>query len=192
MALEIFDSEGTSVFAYEGPSTLMPSGLFYEIVNTCGGEGVTEAPSDLKASVDGEDVVLQWKGIADPGYGYNIYRDGVFYTMVPDATSFTDAGAAIDLHKYFVTAFTKEGESDPTNTVDAVVDTPEMAPRDLDIEILEDGKVRITWNAPEQTENLAGYQIYRKATGEDYHRVKSCGANTTNYKESFNLPSQTL
>lgn len=187
VGIEIFDTEGETVFAYEGLSTLMPSGLFYETVNTCGGVGVNEAPSNLQATVDGEDVVLQWNGIADPGYGYNIYRDGIFYTMVPAVTNYTDVGAALNLHDYFVTAFTKEGESDPTNTVDAVVETPEMAPRDLDFEILENGKVKITWSAPERTEGLAGYEVRRKAIGEEYHRVKTCSSSTTSYTDSNKL-----
>lgn len=188
IGIELIDAIGETVFAYEGPSNLMPSGLFYETVNTCGGAGVTEAPSNLQAWVEGDDVMLQWKGVADPGYGYNIYRDGVFYGMVPDAVSFTDAGVAMDLHSYFVTAFAKEGESDPTNTVDAVAETPEMAPRDLDYEMLSNGKVKITWNAPERTEGLAGYQVFRKAKGEEYQRIKSCGASTTSYTDSNRLP----
>ena len=39
-----------------------------------------------------------------------------------------------------------------------------------------------------QTEGLAGYQVYRKATGGEYRRVKSCGANTTAYTDGSNLP----
>ena len=179
IGFEILDAEGQTVFAYEGPSTLMPQGLFYEMVNTCGGEGVMEAPSDLQAVVDGEDVMLHWKGISDPGYGYNIYRDGYFYSMVTDAVSFTDVGAARLLHHYFVTAFTKEGESEPTNTVDAIIETPEKAPRDLDLEMLANGKVKLTWNVPEQTEGLAGYQVFRKVSDGEYKSIKIIGAGTT-------------
>ena len=36
IGVEIFDAVGQPVFTYEGPSTLMPNGLFYETVNTCG------------------------------------------------------------------------------------------------------------------------------------------------------------
>ena len=187
IGIEIFNADGETVFAYEGPSTLMPSGLFYETVNTCGGVGATEAPSDLQAAVEGEDVLLQWRGITDPGYGYNIYRDGRFYTMVPEATSFTDTGAATSLHDYFVTAFTKEGESDPTNLVDAVAETPERAPGNLDFEFLPNGKLKLTWTAPEQLEELAGYQVYRKVTGEDYRLLKNCGSGATSCTDNNKL-----
>ncbi len=189
VGIEILNASGETVFAYEGPSTLMPSGLFFEMVNTCGGVGVNEAPSNLQATVDGEDVLLQWNGITDPGYGYNIYRDGLFYTMVPEVTSFTDAGAATTLHNYFVTAFTKEGESDPTNLVDAVAETPEKAPSDLDFHFLENGKLQLTWTASEQTEDLAGYQVYRKVSGENYRLLKNCGAGTTFCTDNNKTPA---
>ena len=188
IGIAIYDTEGETVFAYEGPSTLMPKGLFYELVNTCGGVGVAETPSDLQASVEGEDVVLQWRGISDPGYGYNIYRDDLFYTMVTDATQYTDAGAATDLHTYFVTAFTKEGESDPSNMVDAVADAQVYAPRDLDLEILDNGKVRLSWVVPEQTEGLAGFQVYRRASGDAYRLLKSFNGSTTSFTDNNTMP----
>ena len=189
IGIEIFDAEGQTVFAYEGPSTLMPEGMFYKMVNTCGGQGNVETPSNLRATVTDEDVTLQWDEVADPGFGYCIYRDGFFYSMVPDITSFTDAGAAATLHNYYVTVFAEQGESDPSNTVSTVVETPEMAPRDLEIEILASGKVKITWNAPEQTEGLAGYQVFRKPLGGEYKRVKTCGAETQSYTDGFNVPN---
>ena len=188
IGIEILDAEGQTVFAYEGPSTLMPTGRFYEMVNTCGGEGVIEAPMNLRAAIVGNDIILQWDGIDDPGYGYNIYRDDFFYTMVPDVTTFTDAEAAQGMHSYFVTAFMEAGESEPTNTVDAVEDTPN-APRDVDFQLLANNRIKITWVAPEQTEGLAGYQIFRKVSGEDYRRVKNCSANTTSYTDGVKVPN---
>ncbi|MBQ3709281.1 MAG: C10 family peptidase [Bacteroidales bacterium] len=187
VGIEIFDADGQTVFAYEGPSTLMPQGRFFEMVNTCGGEGVKDTPSNLRVAIDGEDVILQWDGIVNPGYGYNIYRDDFFYTMVPGVTSFTDAGAAMGMHSYFVTAFKEEGESDPTNTVDAVEESPK-APRDIDYEIMANGKVKIIWSAPEQAEGLVGYQVFRRASGDNYRRVKNCGPETTHYTDGVKLP----
>ena len=188
IGIEIFDPESMTVFAYEGPSTLMPEGLFYKMVNTCGGLDNAEAPSNLRAVVTDEDIVLQWNGVKDPGFGYNIYRDGLFYSMVADVTSFTDAGAAATMHSYFITTFTEEGESDPSNTVSAVAEIPEMAPRDLEVEVLANGKVKITWNAPEQTEGLAGYQVFRKPLGGEYKRIKTCGASVQSYTDAFKVP----
>lgn len=180
IGIEILDVEEKTVFAYEGPSTLMPKGVFYEMVNTCGGEGMVEAPTNLRALVEGEDVVLQWDGVADPGYGYIIYRDGFFYTMVQDATAYTVFGAATAFHSYFVTVFAEVGESDPSNTVDAVMETPELAPRDFDFELDGNNKVKLSWNAPEQTEGLKGYEVYRKISNEEYRSLKIMGAGVTN------------
>ena len=184
IGIEILDGEEQTVFAYEGPSTLMPKGLFYEMVNTCGGEGVNEGPTHLRATVDGEAVVLQWDGIEDPGYGYNIYRDGFFYTMVPNTTSYSDPDAAQALHYYFVTAFKEEGESDPTNVADAIAETPGRAPGNLDFEITANKKIKLRWSAPEQTEGLLGYQIFRKAPGKGYESIKNCGASTTSFTDA--------
>lgn len=188
IGLMVYDALGQTVFTYEGPSTLMPTGLFFETVNTCGGESGTETPSELKAEVVDDDVVLQWKGVTDPGYGYIIYRDGYFYTMVGDVVNYTDEDAALEMHSYFVTAFFKEGESDPSNTVSAVKDTEKEAPSNLDFEYLENGKIKLTWTAPEQTENLAGYQIYRKAMDGEYKRIKNVGAGSNEFSDSFKVP----
>ena len=188
IGIEIFDAEGQTVFAYEGPSTLMPEGMFYKMVNTCDHQGHVETPTNLKAVVIDGDVVLQWDGVNDSGFGYCIYRDGIFYAMVPETTSFTDTGAANVLHSYFVTVFAEQGESDPSNTVSAVVETPEKAPRDLEAEILDNGKIKITWNAPEQEEGLAGYQVYRKSVGGEYKRVKACSVGTHSYTDAFRVP----
>lgn len=186
VGFEIFDATGKTVFAYEGPSTLMPKGRFYEMVNTCGSEGLIEAPKNLRAVIEGDDVNLQWDGIDEHVYGYSIYRDDFFYTMVV-GTTFTDADAVSGQHTYYVTAFMESGESDPSNLVNPVEETL-YAPQDLDFTVLENKKVKISWAAPEQTEGLAGYQVYRKASGEEYRRVKSCSPNTTSYTDGARVP----
>ena len=187
IGIEILDADGQSVFAYEGPSTLMPQGLFFEMVNSCGGAETYEKPSDLKVEVIENDVVLQWKGITNPGYGYIVYRDGYFYTMV-SGTTFTDEGAAKDAHGYFITAFLPDGESEPSNSVSAAAETEYEAPKNIDVEVLANGKVKIKWEAPEQADNLAGYQIYRSALGEEFKRIKNVGPNTNEYTDAFRVP----
>ena len=187
IGFEILDSEDNVVFSFEGLSSLMPKGIFYEVVNTCGGNGMEKQPSDLHAQVEGEDVVLQWTGVADPGYGYNIYRDGCLYTMVPDTTAFVDEGAALSLHSYYVTVFGIEGESEASNIVSAVMQTEEPSPRNLDLAVLENGKLDLRWEAPENAEGLKGYFIYQKLPGEDFKVYKPMGANTTHLTLPSNL-----
>ena len=186
IGMEIIDAMGQPVFTYEGPSTLMPHGLFFETVNTCGAENSLRTPSDLTAAVVGDDVVLQWKGASDPDYLYIIYRDGFFYTMV-SGTTYTDVLAAQNMHAYCVSSFSPEGESDPSNTVSAVADSEVEAPANLDYEILDNGKIKISWTVPEQAELLAGFELYRKPKDGEYKRIKTLGSNATSYTDGFNV-----
>ena len=192
IGMEVLDASGQQVFSYEGPSTLMPQGLFFETVNTCGAENSLENPSDLKAQTVGDDVILQWKGASDPDALYIVYRDGFFYTMVHGATTYTDELAAQKLHSYSISAFSPEGESDPSNIVSAIAETELGAPNDLDVEILDNGKTKLTWTAPEQAEQLVGYYLYRKAKGEEYKRIKTLGPNASEYIDNFNVPDGDL
>ena len=187
IGLEILDADENTVFTYQGPSSLMPQGLFYETVNTCGGKGGYEHPSNLVASVSGKDVVLSWTGVSDPGYGYIIYRDGLLYTMVSDATTYTDVNAVEDYHDYYVTAFRPEGESDPSNTICAMVDDDGTAPRNFDFELLESHRTKLTWEAPQEKDSLACYVIYRRTQGGAYQRVKLVSSSKTSFTDNITL-----
>lgn len=186
LGVEVLDADGNKVFDYQGPSHLMPKGIFFETVNTCGGVGSISNPTNLKATVNADDVLLAWTGVADPGYGYNIYRDGRLYAMSP-APSFTDEGAAQGDHSYFVTAFCKEGETDPSNTVCAALETDDQAPTAFDGEVMENGRVKLTWEKPLNSENLVGYAIYRKTMGQEYKCLKLFGDNAVTYTDPFNV-----
>ncbi|MCR5014632.1 MAG: C10 family peptidase [Bacteroidales bacterium] len=187
LGFDIIDGTGSTVFSYDGPSAMMPQGTFFEMVNTCEGEGSLEHPSNLKANVEGEDVVLEWTGIADPGYGYIIYRDGLLHSMVADATSFVDHGSASTLHSYHVTAFTMKGESDPSNTCSAISTNEEMCPRSLSFEELAGGNIMLSWEAPENAENLSGYRIYSRRKGESFSSFKNLSASHLSYKLGSSL-----
>lgn len=187
LGIEIFDANEEPVFSYHGPSYRMPQGLFYEMVNTCEGQIGEDKPSDLQAEIVGNNVVLHWKGVASPGYGYNIYRDGVFYAMVSD-TNFTDADVADDFHGYYVTSFHKEGETEPSNTVCASAGIDEYAPRNFDFEYLPNKKVKLRWEKPENEEGLAGFEIFRMIPGENYKSLDVCDASQTYYTETKRLP----
>ena len=184
LGIEILDTEGQPVFTFEGSSSLMPEGIFYETVNTCGGEVCLGNPSQLTASVEGEDVLLQWTGLHRPGYGYNIYRDGYLYTMVANTTDFTDRGAALEPHDYKVTYFCYSGETDPSNTCCAVAETEGMMPRNFSGELLQNGRIKLTWDLPEVLDSIAGFMIYRKMQGEAYTPIKIVGPTTTQYKDN--------
>ena len=187
IGIEIKDADDQLVFAYNGLSSQMPKGLFFETVNTCGGEGNLLCPSDLKAEVVGDDVSLTWKGIPDPGYGYLVYRDECFYTMV-DTTGYVDEGMGSAAHSYFVTAFCIEGETGRSNTVCAMPESDGKAPRNFNAELITGNKLKLTWERPENDEGLVGYIIYFKALGGEYQSLKLCNASALSYTDAFNVP----
>lgn len=182
--LSIVDADDQPVFTYSGPSTAMPVNLFYEMVNTCGAERGLLHPKNLTARVESEDVILTWEGIPDPGYGYNIYRDRLLHAMVADTCAFVDRNASSQSHTYYVTAFGPEGDSDPSNVTGAVAETEVKAPRNLDAEVLEDNKVKLTWEAPETLEDFAGYKVYRAEQGGEYKIIRILSQNYTTYTDN--------
>lgn len=181
--IKLMDSESNVVFYYLGLSSEMPSGIFFEVVNTCGGEPRYDKPSQLKAEVQGDDVLLQWTGINDPGYGYNIYRDGLYLNMTEDNT-FLDVFAADQPHSYYVTAFCVEGETEPSNTCCVAIETEGMIPTQLDVEIRPNGRAKLSWDAPENTEGLSGYRVYRRTQDTDFKMVKAMPLHITDYTDS--------
>ena len=187
VGMEILDADENMVFSYQGPSNLMPQGLFYETVNTCGGKSGYEHPSNLTATTDGNDVFLKWEAISNPGYGYVIYRDGLLYTMVSNGNTYTDVNVARDCHDYFVTAFRPDGETDPSNKACAMMEDDGNAPRNLDGELLQNHRVKLTWEAPLNIDSIACYVIYRRTEGSPYQRIKAVSSSKTSYTDGNTL-----
>ena len=192
LTFNIKDSENRTIFAFEGASTKMPNGIFFIANNSCSfSTDVYEAPKDLTAETVDTDIVLNWTGIDNPGYGYNIYRDDYLYSMVANGTTFTDRNAGLENHCYHITAFTADGESDASNEACANAETGCAAPKDFHAEVLDNGKTKLTWATPE-TDNLSGYIVYRKAFGEDYAKIKLVGPNSNSYNDNAILPTGTF
>ena len=186
LSFVIKDSEDKVIFKYDGSSADMPVGTFFIANNACGETcEIVNLPTDLAAEIDGQDIKLSWTGVAQPGYGYNIYRDGLLYGMVSDGTTFIDRNAAYDGHCYHLTLFTEGGESDATESACAMAEAECMAPKNFTYEQLENGRFKFSWDAAEG-EGLSGYRIYRKELGEEYKLIKSL--TTTYYNEPSNIP----
>ncbi len=184
LSFVIKDSEDNLIFKYDGPSDGMPVGTFFIANNACGEIGeIIELPTGLVAEIDGQDIILSWTDVAQHGYGYNIYRDGLLYSMVSDGTTFVDRDAAQEGHCYYLTIFTEKGESDATETVCAMAEAECPAPKNLTYERLENGRFKFLWDAAEG-EGLSGYRFYRKELGDDYKLVKSLTA--TSFTETGN------
>ena len=186
LSFVVKESEDNVIFKYAGSSDGMPVGTFFIANNACGEIGeVIKLPTDLVAEIDGQDIILKWTGVEEHGYGYNIYRDGLLYTMVSDDNTYTDRNAAYEGHCYHLTIFTDKGESDATESVCAMAEGECAPPKNLTYERLENGRFKFFWDAAEG-EGLSGYRVYRKELGDEYKIVKSL--STDYFNEPINIP----
>ena len=189
MSFTIKDSNNSTVYNYSGSSNDLAEGIFYSTNNGCGNSPSTEAPSNLIALRDEEnatDIHVSWDGVANPGYGYNIYRDGLLYRLVPEATSFVDENATIGGHCYTACVLSDGGESGIFSNESCATSGACYAPSNLDYETTgATFKIKLKWEKPVPADGLSGYYLFR-ATEEDgeYTRIKVIGANSTNYTDN--------
>jgi hypothetical protein len=181
MSLVIKDSENNSVYTYQGNSSGMVPGIFLEVNNGCGNEPPADTPFDLRAEMDGNNVVLTWDdGGAVADYGHNIYRDEQLYGFSTDS-HFVDEDIT-EGHCYTVTVLGYGGESEHSNETCASSGDC-MAPSNMYYEYYGNSyKIKLFWTRPEVSEGFSGYYLYRK-DGDDgsYHRIKLLGANAVSY-----------
>ena len=188
LSFSIKDSQNNTVFDFSGSSTDMNDGVFFDTNNTCGNTGVCEAPTDLQGEAFDDDVVLQWNGTLGDAYAICIYRDDVIYHMfVDNIQRYVDQTTDGIGHCYNVSFLCENGESEwsPMTCVE-VGDDCDPA-RNLWFEMQNNGKPVITWDKPENHDNLSGYYIYRKCNDGDYQRIKNVSASKTEYKENTDL-----
>lgn len=138
------------------------------------------APENLSA-VAGDGVVdLMWEA---PGtrslLGYNVYRDAeLINTEIVTETEYSDTDVENGItYTYYVTALYTDGESLPSNSVEA---TPEgiypFPPQNLTATVIDDVNVYLEWEAPESSDFLTAYNIYR-----DQELIGQNGADTLDY-----------
>lgn len=187
IAFAILDNSNDTVFNFDGNSSDMPIGIFYETNNACGSTESCDAPYATNVTINGNDAVVTWTSATTGELGFNIYRDGILYDMVHNATTFTDAGAAHENHCYFVTAFCTNGETQPSNECCTPATNTCEAPHNFYYERLENGRTKLHWERP-ASEDLTGYFIYRKTNGEAYKRIKLVNASQTEMTDLSNLP----
>lgn len=187
MGFVIKDAEGNSVYSFSGSSDDLAEGIFFETNNSCGGSMDCGTPDELVATATDEGVLLEWDAVANEGYGYNIYRDGLLYRLIPagTATTYWDADAGLGGHCYRVSVLCDGGESGEFTNESCASVGPCYPPRNLDFELTNNYKPQLQWEAPQPNEGLSGYYLFRK-TGEDgeYQRIKLLGATATSYKDN--------
>ena len=185
ITFKIKDASGAVVYEYEGMSGDVPEGVLYEGNNGCGNAAPTQVPGEVTIANVGEDIVLSWENKTD--YGMNVYRDGLLCALV-HGNEYVDESPVVGGHCYRICYLTDGGESPLSNEVCATAGEGCDAPRNGSYYLQNNGKPVITWEAPEVSDGLSGYWIYRK-DGEDgeYNQIKILGANKVEYKETKSL-----
>ena len=182
--INIKDAENNSIYNYSGNILDMADDVLYQGNNGCGNPAPAEAPSNLLATGDGENIVLTWTGVAEKdGYGYIVIRDGQIIKLVYN-NEFVDENLPIGGHCYEVFYLSYGGQSANSNEACGTVGEGCDTGSNLWYEVQSNYKPIITWNAPNDMTGLSGYYVYRK-TGEDgeYARIQIVNANKTEYKE---------
>ena len=188
MAFTIKDSQNNSVYTYSGSSDDLAEGIFFSTNNGCGNQVPTGVPSNLFAVVDDENprnINVSWDGISDSGYGYTVYRDGILYRLIPNATSFVDENAPIGGHCYVVGFLGDGGENGMYSNESCATSGECYGPRNLDYEYTgSSNKIKLLWERPEPSDGLSGYYLFRRTDDTEYERIKLLGANATSYTDN--------
>lgn len=194
MSFSIKDSQNNVVYTYTGSSADMPSGVFFQTNNGCGSQVGTNVPTNVIAVVDEENpnnIHVSWDPITDSGYGYTVYRDGVLYRLLPEATSFVDENVTVGGHCYYVGYLYDGGENGQYSNESCASSGACYGPENIDYETTGSSyRIKLKWDKPEQAVGLSGYYLYRKFTGinddieADYVRIKSIGSSSTSYTDN--------
>lgn len=184
MGFVIKDSEGHTVYSFSGSSDDLQEGIFLEMNNNCGNETVCETPQNLVATPQDDAILLTWDAVENPGYGYNIYRDGLLYRLIQEGTTFLDQDVAMGGHCYRVAVLCEGGENGEYSNESCATAGPCYPPRNLDFEYVNNYKVKLKWETPEPNDGLSGYYLFRKDGDGEFHRVKSLGASAVTYTDN--------
>ena len=181
MSLIVKDSEGNTVYSFTGSSEELESGVLFTINNSCGGSLSCEVPENLLAVEEEGNIRLLWDAVPEVGYGYNLYRDGLLFRLVPSATTFLDEDVTLGGHCYRVSVLCEGGESGQFSNESCASIAPCYPPHNLDFEYTSNFKVKLLWEEPVPSEGLSGYYLYRKHGEEgEYQRIKSINAPALN------------
>ena len=184
MAFVIKDSDNNTVYSFSGSSDDMLPGVFFEINNTCGGDLSCGTPDNLVATVQDDAILLTWDAVENPGYGYNIYRDGLLYRLIQEGTAFLDENVAMGGHCYRVAVLCEGGENGETSNESCATAGPCYPPRNLDFEYTNNYKVKLMWEVPQLHDGLSGYYLFRKEDDGEYHRIKLLNANAVTFTDN--------
>ena len=184
MAFVIKDADGNTVHSFSGSSNDLPAGIFFETNNTCGGDLSCDTPDNLVATVQDDAILLIWDAVENSGYGYNIYRDGLLYRLIQEGTDFLDENVAMGGHCYRVAVLCDGGENGQYSNESCATAGPCYPPRNLDFEYTNNYKVKLKWDAPQPSDGLSGYYLFRKEGEGEYHRIKLLNSSAITYTDN--------
>ena len=184
MAFVIKDADNNTVYSFTGSSDDLTEGIFFETNNTCGGDLSCGTPENLVATVQDEAILLIWDAVENPGYGYNIYRDGQLYRLIQEGTTFLDDNVAMGGHCYRVAVLCEGGENGEYSNESCTSVGPCYPPRDLDFEYTNNYKIKLHWEKPEPNDGLSGYYLFRKDGDGEFHRIKLLNSSAITYTDN--------
>ena len=184
MTFIIKDADDNTVYSFSGSSEELPSGIFFETNNNCGNETTCDIPQNLVATVQDDAILLTWDAVENPGYGYNLYRDGMLYRLIQDSNLFLDEAVDLGGYCYQVGVLCEGGDNGERSNESCTTVGPCYPPRDLDFEYANNFKIKLKWEAPEPNEGLSGYYLFRKDGDGEYHRIKLLNAAAVTYTDN--------
>lgn len=189
LTITIKDAQNNSVFSFSGSSAELTDGVFFEANNGCGNAGVCDAPSNLEGAADDEDIIIEWDGSLTDAYAFCIYRDDIIYKMVTDNSQpYVDDETGGRGHCYTVSVLCENGESEMSDMTCVSVGDACNPARNIWYYKQDNGRPVITWDAPENDENLSAYFVFRKCDKNgEYQRVKIISPTKHEFKENVPL-----
>ena len=141
-----------------------------------------EAPGDLTATGQEEDIRLSWADNSNNEDGFYVYRrpggSSEAFELVAelesDVTEYIDSelGAEKD-YEYEVTAFNSAGESEPSNIARA--QTIPNAPSDLLVHDVKKYRATLSWEDSSDIES--GYKVERRTESGDWEEIATLPAD---------------
>ena len=184
MAFVIKDAENNTVYSFSGSSDGLTEGIFFETNNTCGGDLSCGTPDNLVATVQDDAILLTWDAVENPGYGYNLYRDGVLYRLIQEGNTYLDENVSMGGHCYQVAVLCEGGDNGERSNESCATAGPCYPPRNLDFEYANNYKIKLKWEAPEPHEGLSGYYLFRKDGDGEYRRIKLLNASALTFTDN--------
>lgn len=117
-----------------------------------------QAPTNLRATVQGNDVRLSWNASSGAS-SYNVYRNGYLVATQVTGTNYTDVAPGYGSHSYFVKALKSNGDRSPRSTSAEVhIAFTFPTPTGLQGQFSHDNaSLKLTWNAPIPNEKELRY-----------------------------------